>query len=106
MKGVTFSDGSFPSILCPAEIKFHRFAMNNILPSSLEMKDMIISNSLGEMRITSEKKRMTHANGNFIIKRNRLFIFSLYMLQLYMYKLKIHIKFLSFIIILVFKNLN
>lgn len=67
MKGPTFSDGYFPSILCPADIKFHRFAMNNILPSSLEMKDMVISNSLGETRITSEKMRMTHANGSFVM---------------------------------------
>ena len=67
MKGPTFSDGGFPSILCPADLKFHRFAMNNILPSSLQMKDMIISNSLGKTRITSEKMRMTHANGTVII---------------------------------------
>ncbi|XP_054620387.1 fibrocystin-L-like isoform X2 [Dunckerocampus dactyliophorus] len=53
----------FPAALCDHTVKFHRLALNNPSPSSLNAKDIILSNSHGSSAVPYLKKRMTHPLG-------------------------------------------
>ncbi|KAK3587658.1 hypothetical protein CHS0354_042441 [Potamilus streckersoni] len=57
-----FSEGISASI-CGAGIRFHRLAMNNILPKSMEGKRMLLTNSHGTSAIPFALKRLTHKPG-------------------------------------------
>ncbi|KAL3886657.1 hypothetical protein ACJMK2_026637 [Sinanodonta woodiana] len=57
-----FSEGINASI-CGANIRFHRLAMNNILPKSMEGKRMLLTNSHGTSAIPFALKRLTHKPG-------------------------------------------
>nr|XP_061786823.1 fibrocystin-L-like [Nerophis lumbriciformis] len=54
---------AFPAVLCDHTVKFHRLALNNPSPSSLDAKDIILSNSHGSSAVPYLKKRMTHPLG-------------------------------------------
>ena len=63
-----YSSGVVKSLICPTEVNFIRFALNEVRPTSLDTKDMLISNVYGKTSIPWRKKRMTHKQGfNFII---------------------------------------
>jgi len=69
--GDVFSSG-FNSIVCQPEVKFHRFALNRPLPSSLEGQDIIITNDFGSTIVPYLKKRLTHPEGykNILFSKN------------------------------------
>ncbi|XP_057684607.1 fibrocystin-L-like [Corythoichthys intestinalis] len=53
----------YPGAVCDDTVNFHRLGLNNPTPSSLQSKDLIISNSHGHTVIPFLKKRMTHKFG-------------------------------------------
>ena len=63
LEGMEFSNGVVKSLVCPPSVRMHRFALNQISPTSLTQKDMIITNKFGSSIIKSEKMRLTHKNG-------------------------------------------
>ncbi|XP_050416785.2 fibrocystin-L [Patella vulgata] len=64
---VPFSVGTVPGSTCQADVKFHRFAFNNIKPSSLESKDVVIENQFGNVSGPYRFKRITHKPGWVVI---------------------------------------
>ncbi|WAR05573.1 PKHL1-like protein, partial [Mya arenaria] len=57
-----FSIGINASV-CPPQYKWHRFAFNNIVPTSLEGKDFVITNEYGTSNVPFAKKRLSHKPG-------------------------------------------
>lgn len=61
------SDSNFnkgvPASLCPGSFKFHRVALNNIQPVSLEAQRMILNNSYGIDYSDFHTKRISHKPG-------------------------------------------
>ena len=57
-----FSVG-IPASICPPQYKFHRFAFNNIVPTSLEGKNLLITNQFGTSSVPFAKKRLSHKPG-------------------------------------------
>jgi hypothetical protein len=57
-----FSHG-MPGSLCPPGVKFLRFSFNDIKPSSIKFKNVVMENSYGTSIGNFQKKRMTHPNG-------------------------------------------
>nr|XP_039261251.1 fibrocystin-L-like [Styela clava] len=57
--------------LCDWTVDFHRFAMNNVAPSSLEYQDFICENQYGTTFSTYQKKRLTHKFGWMLLLRSR-----------------------------------
>nr|XP_046273956.1 PKHD1 like 1, tandem duplicate 1 [Scatophagus argus] len=53
----------FPGAVCDHTVNFHRLAFNNPSPTSLQAKDVILTNSHGTSVIPYLKKRMTHKLG-------------------------------------------
>ncbi|XP_053571903.1 fibrocystin-L [Bombina bombina] len=53
----------FPGYICNSTVSFHRLAFNNPSPSSLNAKDVIISNSFGVSIVPYLPKRLTHKPG-------------------------------------------
>ncbi|XP_061597205.1 fibrocystin-L-like isoform X1 [Cololabis saira] len=53
----------FPGAVCDHTVDFHRLAFNNPTPSSLQAKDVILTNSHGSSVVPYLKKRMTHKFG-------------------------------------------
>ncbi|XP_024857831.1 fibrocystin-L isoform X2 [Kryptolebias marmoratus] len=53
----------FPGAVCDHTVSFHRLAFNNPTPSSLNAKDVILTNSHGSSVVPYLKKRMTHKFG-------------------------------------------
>uniref|UniRef100_G3NDK3 PKHD1 like 1 n=1 Tax=Gasterosteus aculeatus aculeatus TaxID=481459 RepID=G3NDK3_GASAC len=53
----------FPGAVCDHTVNFHRLALNNPSPTSLQGKDIILTNSHGSSAIPFLKKRMTHKLG-------------------------------------------
>ena len=49
--------------ICPPQYKFHRFAFNNIVPASLEGKNLLITNHYGTSSVPFAKKRLSHKPG-------------------------------------------
>lgn len=48
---------------CDPSVKFHRFAFNNISPSSIKFKDAIFINRFGNVTNPYRKKAITHPQG-------------------------------------------
>ncbi|CAK8682966.1 unnamed protein product [Clavelina lepadiformis] len=61
--------------ICKNGNRFHRFALNNALPSSLDGKDMVFVNSHGNATSSFLKKRLTHKPGWMALLPNRDEIF-------------------------------
>lgn len=57
-----FSIGE-PASVCPPQYKWHRFAFNNILPTSIEGKNFLITNQYGTSSVPYAKKRLSHKPG-------------------------------------------
>ena len=57
-----FSTGLNSSICIP-EVRLHRFALNNPIPTSLEANLLVFSNRHGNTSSVYLKKRLTHAPG-------------------------------------------
>uniref|UniRef100_A0A3B5MPL0 G8 domain-containing protein n=1 Tax=Xiphophorus couchianus TaxID=32473 RepID=A0A3B5MPL0_9TELE len=53
----------FPGAVCDHTVNFHRLAFNNPTPTSLQAKDVILTNSHGSSVVPYLKKRMTHKLG-------------------------------------------
>ncbi|CAL8298854.1 unnamed protein product [Lota lota] len=53
----------FPGAVCDAGVDFHRVALNNPSPSSLQGKDLMLSNKHGSSAVPYLKKRLTHKLG-------------------------------------------
>ncbi|XP_043994771.1 fibrocystin-L-like isoform X2 [Gambusia affinis] len=53
----------FPGAVCDHTVDFHRLAFNNPTPTSLQAKDVILTNSHGSSVVPYLKKRMTHKLG-------------------------------------------
>uniref|UniRef100_A0A8C2XFR8 PKHD1 like 1, tandem duplicate 2 n=1 Tax=Cyclopterus lumpus TaxID=8103 RepID=A0A8C2XFR8_CYCLU len=53
----------FPGAVCDHTVAFHRLSLNKPSPSSLEAKDIILTNSHGSSVVPYLKKRMTHKLG-------------------------------------------
>uniref|UniRef100_UPI0037E8D1AF fibrocystin-L-like n=1 Tax=Semicossyphus pulcher TaxID=241346 RepID=UPI0037E8D1AF len=53
----------FPAAVCDDTVNFHRLSFNNPSPSSLNAKDVIISNQHGSSAVPYVQKRMTHKKG-------------------------------------------
>ncbi|KAG7219450.1 hypothetical protein INR49_009284 [Caranx melampygus] len=53
----------FPGAVCDHTVEFHRLAFNNPSPSSLQAKDVILTNTHGTSVVPYLKKRMTHKFG-------------------------------------------
>ncbi|XP_040908783.1 LOW QUALITY PROTEIN: PKHD1 like 1, tandem duplicate 1 [Toxotes jaculatrix] len=53
----------FPGAVCDHTVNFHRLAFNNPSPTSLQAKDVILTNSHGTSVVPYLKKRMTHKFG-------------------------------------------
>ncbi|XP_030597029.1 PKHD1 like 1, tandem duplicate 1 [Archocentrus centrarchus] len=53
----------FPGAVCDHTVNFHRLAFNNPSPSSLQAKNVILTNSHGSSRVPYLKKRLTHPFG-------------------------------------------
>nr|XP_014351910.1 PREDICTED: fibrocystin-L [Latimeria chalumnae] len=53
----------FPGFICDSTVGFHRLAFNNPSPSSLQGKNVIMSNSFGTSIVPYLKKRLTHKLG-------------------------------------------
>ncbi|XP_075907773.1 fibrocystin-L-like [Nelusetta ayraudi] len=53
----------FPGVVCDQSIDFHRLALNKPSPSSLEAKDIILTNQFGTSAVPFLKKRITHKLG-------------------------------------------
>ncbi|CAK8674402.1 unnamed protein product [Clavelina lepadiformis] len=62
-EGDEFSSGEEKSSICQRGPRFHRFALNNPLPSSLEANDIIFVNEHGNASSIYKKKRLTHKPG-------------------------------------------
>ncbi|XP_066271168.1 fibrocystin-L-like [Branchiostoma lanceolatum] len=63
-EGEEFFVGSYPGSVCTDPgVKMRRFAINNALPSSLEARDLILTNGYGSTSIPWAHKRMTHPLG-------------------------------------------
>uniref|UniRef100_H2YFZ9 G8 domain-containing protein n=1 Tax=Ciona savignyi TaxID=51511 RepID=H2YFZ9_CIOSA len=61
--GEMFSSGSYPASLCDADVSLHRFALKNPIPTSIEGKDLILTNNHGNASSPFLKKRLTHKPG-------------------------------------------
>ncbi|XP_033759106.1 fibrocystin-L-like [Pecten maximus] len=59
----SFSLGPVNGSVCPLSVTFHRFALNNIVPTSIMYKSLIIRNMYGEAIYPYMKKRVTHPRG-------------------------------------------
>ncbi|ESO84871.1 hypothetical protein LOTGIDRAFT_131466, partial [Lottia gigantea] len=59
--------GSINGSLCHSDIKFHRFAFNNIRPTSLEGKEVNMTNEFGSVTAPFMTKRISHKPGWVII---------------------------------------
>ena len=57
-----FSVGVAASV-CPPQYKFHRYSFNNIVPQSIEGKNLIITNQYGSSSVPFAKKRLSHPMG-------------------------------------------
>ncbi|XP_066572050.1 PKHD1 like 1, tandem duplicate 1 isoform X2 [Amia ocellicauda] len=53
----------FPGFVCDSTVGFHRVAFNNPSPSSLQAKNVIMSNSYGNSVVPYLTKRLTHEPG-------------------------------------------
>ncbi|MED6281140.1 Fibrocystin-L, partial [Characodon lateralis] len=60
--GAEWSVG-FPGAVCDHSVSFHRLAFNNPSPTSLNAKDVILTNSYGSSVVPYLKKRLTHKFG-------------------------------------------
>ena len=49
--------------MCPPQYKFHRYSFNNIVPKSIEGKDLRIINQYGNSSVPFAKKRISHPMG-------------------------------------------
>uniref|UniRef100_UPI003AACF14E PKHD1 like 1, tandem duplicate 1 n=1 Tax=Centroberyx gerrardi TaxID=166262 RepID=UPI003AACF14E len=54
---------AFPGAVCDHTVHFHRLSFNNPSPSSLQAKDVILTNSYGSSAVPYLKKRLTHKFG-------------------------------------------
>uniref|UniRef100_A0A8C5AWE7 PKHD1 like 1, tandem duplicate 1 n=1 Tax=Gadus morhua TaxID=8049 RepID=A0A8C5AWE7_GADMO len=58
-----WSGGDYPGALCDPSVDFHRVSLNNPSPSSLQGKDLVLSNQHGSSGVPYLKKRLTHKLG-------------------------------------------
>ncbi|CAK8682961.1 unnamed protein product [Clavelina lepadiformis] len=61
--GDVYSSGAVPSAICTGGKRFHRFALNNPVPSSLRGKEMIFVNGHGNATSNYLNNRLTHPSG-------------------------------------------
>ncbi|XP_076438726.1 fibrocystin-L-like isoform X2 [Babylonia areolata] len=52
-----------PGSVCDSSVKFHRFSFNNILPSSLQFKNVLFKNQYGTSSSPFTDKRISHPDG-------------------------------------------
>ncbi|CAK8682976.1 unnamed protein product [Clavelina lepadiformis] len=61
--GDLYSSGAVPSAICTGGKRFHRFALNNPVPRSLNAKKLVFVNNQGSTDSSYMKKRLTHKPG-------------------------------------------
>ena len=52
-----------PGVVCPADVKFHRFSWNEPSPSSLLFRNVTFTNQYGNTTVPFKPKRVTHKMG-------------------------------------------
>ena len=58
-----YGTDSVPGAICDDTVKFHRFAFNEISPTSLEHKACFFINEHGMSRVEFQRERLTHTSG-------------------------------------------
>ncbi|XP_076825618.1 fibrocystin-L-like isoform X2 [Clavelina lepadiformis] len=61
--GDLYSSGAVPSAICTGGKRFHRFALNNPVPRSLNAKKLVFVNNQGSTDSSYMEKRLTHKPG-------------------------------------------
>nr|XP_032810523.1 fibrocystin-L isoform X1 [Petromyzon marinus] len=61
--GPEWNHGNYPAMVCDASVRFHRLAFNRPSPSSLEGKNVLLTNAHGTSEVPFLKKRLTHQRG-------------------------------------------
>ncbi|XP_066276424.1 fibrocystin-L-like [Branchiostoma lanceolatum] len=63
-----FSAGRYPGSVCTdADLRFHRFAFNDVQPDSLDMRNAVFKNEYGNTSVPWAMKRMTHKPGWMLV---------------------------------------